>query len=100
MESSLVAGIRDSQQPGGRDFGPRPQGAAGGAVTGNRPQHHGGVKGGTQLFTINEERGGLAIAGDDEGFIAPQPVAKRKANLQTFFRKNEYIHRPMEVKDG
>lgn len=70
LESSLVAGLRDSQHPGL---------AAG---TGNRPQHQGGVKGGTQLFTINEEAGGLeSVAGDDEGFIAPQPVAKRRANF-------------------
>ena len=78
---------------------------------GNRPVHYGGIKGGTQLFTINEEGGEEGhqnespnknqFSQDSEGFIAPAPM-KRRTNgvFSKFFKKADFLWRPMEVTEG
>jgi len=67
--------------------------------------HHGGVKGGTQLFTISEEAGeegrDATHSQDSDGFIAPAPV-RRRANgkFSDFFKKINFAYKPMEVTGG
>jgi hypothetical protein len=117
MPSALIAGVRapggiqgtlsdsfyglNSGQEGG-DRSP----ARGPPGPGNRPVHHGGVKGGTQLFTISEEAAGEEAGAaphsqDSEGFIAPAPMKRRAGGaFSEFFKKINFAYRPMEVTGG
>lgn len=65
--------------------------------------------GGTHLYTINEEAEGEANAQDgdeksysqdSEGFIAPAPVKKRAAPFGKFFKRIDFVFKPMEVTNG
>ena len=67
--------------------------------------HPGGVKGGTQLFTIGEEAEedeAGHISQDSEGFLAPAPMARKPGNgkLSHFFRRINFSYKPMEVTEG
>jgi hypothetical protein len=70
-------------------------------VPGNQGSQHleyGGIKGGTKLFTINEEGGDESLhnespnknqhSQDSEGFIAPAPMKRRtNSTFSKFFKK-------------
>lgn len=117
MPSALIAGFRASAGVQGtlsesfyginhRKEGPDRSPPRGLSAQGNRPVHQGGVKGGTQLFTISEEAGGeeprdATHSQDSEGFIAPAPM-KRRANgkFSEFFKKINFAYKPMEVTGG
>lgn len=65
--------------------------------------------GGTHLYTIKEEYEGdqgmqdgeeRSYSQDSEGFVAPAPVNKKVGNAEKFFRRNEFVFRPLEVTSG
>ena len=61
--------------------------------------------GGTQLITVNEEERNAmqeAPSQDSEGFVAPQPIGKKKrpGAFSKFCERSEFIYRPMEIKEG
>ena len=71
---------------------------------GDQSGHPGGVKGGTQLFTIGEEADEDDVghlSPDSEGFVAPAPQARKPASkLSQFFKRINFAYKPMEVTEG
>lgn len=117
MPSALIAGFRANAPAqgtlsdsfygiNGNNHGAEKSPKRSQAATGNRPVHRGGVKGGTQLFTISEEAEGqdakdAQLSQDSEGFIAPAPMTRRtNGKLSTFFKRINFAYKPMEVTEG